>query len=124
MVEGKEGFFSDVGKGATECLAVNFRNLLTGNEVCERVAAERDDELGSDERDLGVEPGLAGGDFFRERIAIVRRAVLDDIGDVDVLSPEVDAFEHYGQVLSRCPDKGYPLQILTLSWRLTDEQDV
>src|SRR5688500_4789968 len=94
--------------------------------VQERLGGEesqREDDLWPDELDLPDEVGAARLDFVRQRIAVVGRAVLEDVADEDVLPPQVNRLEDLGEELSGGPDEGAPAGILIRSGRFTNDDE-
>src|SRR5215831_18682587 len=65
----------------------------TAGEELRREVAERCDYLRLDQLDLAEEVRLARHDLVRLRVAVAGRATLEDVRDVDVLTPELDARE-------------------------------
>ena len=70
-----------------------------------RELAERDDHLRLDDVDLPEQERLAGLDFVRLGIAVLRRPALDDVGDVDVVALEVDRLDDLRQQLAGAADE-------------------
>src|SRR5205085_600875 len=62
-------------------------------ERLRRETAERDDDFWTYELELPHKIGTARGDFFRKRIAIARRPMLEDVADEDVLALEINRRE-------------------------------
>jgi len=85
--------------------------------------AEGADHPGLDHLDLLKQKRLAGLDFIRKRIAVVRRAALDDICDVDIGPRKADRFQELVQQAAGGSHKGFALPILVESWGFTDEHD-
>ena len=55
------------------------------------VAANEQDDFGVKQADLFKEVGGVEGNFFRQRVSVLRRAATDDVGNVDIfLRVEVD----------------------------------
>ena len=54
---------------------------------------EAADDLGTDDRELLLQEWIAGGDFIRFRIAVVRRPALQDVADVDVFAFQIDRLD-------------------------------
>ena len=61
--------------------------------------AEGADHLGFDQLDLLEEKWLAGLDLVRLGVAVLRRAALDDVGDVYVVALQADRFDDLRQEL-------------------------
>ena len=53
----------------------------------------------------------------------MRRAALDDVGDVDLRPVEIDHFEHIIEQLAGRPDKRQPLQVFLFAGAFADEHD-
>src|SRR3954454_19694774 len=106
-------------------LPVHLRDprLPAGEELRREVAERRDDDR-LDERDLPEEMGLARLDLVELRIAIARRAALEDIRDVDVGARHPDPAEQPLEQLSRLADERDALLVLVEARRLADEHDV
>ena len=71
--------------------------------------------------DLLEQERLAGRDLVRLGIAIPRRAALDHVGDVDIVTRHADGFDDLGQQLPGAADEGLPLTILIGPRGLADE---
>ena len=90
-----------------------------------REAPERDDDPGLQQLDLAQQPGLALRDLDRVGIAVVRRAALDHVRDVDlVLAVQPHRGEHAVEQLAGAADEGQALAVLLLARRLADDQPV
>src|SRR3972149_4037476 len=76
-------------------LAVNLADGVTGREPGQRVAAQADDDLGPDELDLVLEVLTAGLHLPRERVAVVGRAALDNVGDEHLLPAQADGADEF-----------------------------
>ena len=78
---------------------------------------------GMAERDLPLQPFAAAFLLHVLRVTVVRRAALDDVGDVDLRSVEIDHFEHIIEQLAGRPDKRQPLQVFLFAGAFADEHD-
>ena len=67
---------------------------------------------------------LAGRDLLLHRVAVARRAALQDVGDEDVGALQPDAAEQLVEQLSRLADEGDPLLVLVEAGRLADEHQL
>src|SRR5262249_60159211 len=56
-------------------------------------------------------------------IAVLRWTTLDDIENVDLLSPQADSSDDTVQELTGCADKWFPLHVLIVPWRFPDEHE-
>src|SRR5262245_2809212 len=65
-----------------------------------REGTKRHDHARLDEIDLPVEKRLTRRDFVRLRIAILRRAALEDVGDVDVAPLELNRLDDLREQLT------------------------
>ena len=89
-----------------------------------RELPQRDDDLGADQLELPEEEGLAARDLVGLRVPVVGRPTLDDVGDVDVLPPDLHPLgDDLGQQLAGPADERLPLQVLVPARRLTDEDE-
>ena len=87
--------------------------------------AERDDDRRLDQLELAVEPARAVGDLRRRRVAVVRRAALEDVGDEDVLARDPDLRRAAGSAACPArPTNGTPSRSSSAPGRLADEQEV
>lgn len=87
-------------------------------------AAETDDDLRTDQRNLLGEPQAAGLLLNVQGVAVFRRAALYHVGDIDFAAIQVDQLQHIVQQLAGTAHKGFALQILLLARALTDEHDL
>src|SRR5690606_13545145 len=83
--------------------------------------AHGQEQLRPDEGGLLVEDREVGLDLGRERVAVVRRAALEDVRDVDLVALEVDRFEDLVEELPRAPDERLAEAVLVGPRRLTDD---
>ena len=103
--------------------------LRSHQGLCRR-RAQRDYNLGLDERDLGLQPWLAGGDFPRARFlveaALAHRLpleVLHNVGDVNLFPVESFLFKAGIEQLAGGADKGMALEILLIARLFAYEHD-
>src|SRR6476620_4780057 len=89
-----------------------------------REVAERCDHFRLDQLDLAKEVRLARLDLVLLRVAVAGWAALEDVRDIDVLAPEVDAGEQPLEQLPRLADEGDALLVLVEAGRLADEHQV
>ena len=85
--------------------------------------AEADDDRRIDECDLPLQPFAAAFLFHELRVAIVRRAAFNNVGDVDLCPVEIDHFEHIIEQFAGRADKRQTLQIFLFAGAFTDEHD-
>src|SRR5439155_24593255 len=102
-------------------LAMDPADGHSGEVASERIAAEGDNHQGLDDADLLCEPAGAGVDFCRQRIAVARRATLDDIRDEDLVPFEPDAPEQLLEELAGGADERAGLLVVVISRRFADE---
>src|SRR5882724_906515 len=82
-------------------LAPQLAQTLSGVEQrFGRGAAERHDHLGPDKRELAVKVRHAGCHLVRQRLAVLRRPTLHDIGDVYIFAPKSDSLDDLVQQLA------------------------
>ncbi len=85
---------------------------------------ERADHAGLDELDLRCQPALAVLDLGRERIAVARRAALEDVGDEHLVAAKTDLGEQAVEQGTRLADERQSLAVLVGPGRLADEHEV
>ena len=86
-------------------------------------AAQADHDLGLQDAELFPQPGHTGLALGRERVAVLGRAALDDVGDVAVLVPvQVDGKQVFIQQLAAAAHKRQALLILALAGTLAHKQ--
>src|SRR5688500_17606409 len=108
-----------------ELPAPDSRDRRVGLEqALRRELAERDDDLRPDRVNLPEQERLALRHFVRLRIAVARRPAFDDVGDVDIFTPEVDGFDDPVQELSGTADERLALDVLIRAGRFADEHQV
>lgn len=72
---------------------------------------------------LIFQPVDAGVLLLGQRVAVLGRPALDDVGDVDIPFPvEVDGLEHFIEQLAAAADEGLSLEVFVLAGALADEQ--
>src|SRR5207245_7912562 len=71
--------------------------------------------------ELPLEERLAGEQLVGLGVAVVRRAALDGVADVDVLAPQAHRLDHLRQQLAGLAHERVTLQVLVLARRLADE---
>ena len=86
--------------------------------------AERCDHLRLDQLDLAEEMRLARLDLVRLRIAVAGGPALEDVRDIDVVAPELDAGEQAVEQLPGLADERDALLVLVEARRLADEHQV
>lgn len=124
MIEREEVVSVDVGEFIVEECAVDLRYALSREKITHRMAAEENDELRLDEVELFVEPRATRFFLGWFRIAIIRRAVFDDIRDVDVLALKADIAEHLVEEFTCSTDEWHALFILRLARCFTDKDNL
>src|SRR5581483_11696927 len=106
-------------------LPVHLRDAeRPAGEKLRREVAERRDDDGLDQLDLAEEMALAGLDLVRLRVAVARRAALEDVRDVDVCACEADLCEQLLEQLAGLADERQALLVLVETGRLADEHQV
>lgn len=78
---GGESLAVDLGDGSDLVFEVVFSHYLGHG-----IAAQRGDDLGLDEVDKLVEERGVGGNFFGFGIAVVRRTIVKEAGDEDLIA--------------------------------------
>ncbi len=86
--------------------------------------SERHDGPGRDQTDLFLEKWHARGHFVRLRIAVVGRAALQNVGDVDLLALHPHRLDDLGEKLPRAADESQTLNVLFVARGLPHEQEV
>ena len=82
------------------------------------------DDLGSDDGDLLHQMRAAGLDLVGQRVAVVGRAALDHVGDVDVGPGEADLAQKLGEQLAGRPHERLALFVLVKARPFAYEQQV
>ena len=103
-------------------LAVNAADALAGDELIERVAPQRHDDQGVYGGDLAVEVGIAGADLVGFRVAVVRWATFDDVGDEDLLPAHADGAEQAFEKLTGGANERPALLVFVEAGGFADEQ--
>ena len=104
-------------------LATPWMRLIfsPGKNLAIEKQAESHDHPRVDRLDLAVEVGQAGGQLIRERIAVVRRPVLDHVGDEHLLAAQPDRAQQVVEELPGGADEGAPLLVLVPAGGLSDQ---
>ena len=86
-------------------------------------ASKADYDLGLDQPELLPQPRHAGFALGGQRVAVLGRAALDDVGDIAVLcAVKVDGKQVFVQQLAAAPHKGQTLLVLALAGALAHKQ--
>ena len=96
---------------------------LAVEERLGRDVAQRAEELRLDELDLLHQVGHAGGHLVELGRAVVRRAALENVGDVHPIPLHPDLHERLRQELTGPTDEGLALKILIAAGRLAHEHE-
>src|SRR2546422_3015684 len=86
--------------------------LLRVEQQLGRKIAERHDDRGIDEAELGLEIRAAGVDLDGERVAVAGWAALHHVGDVDRPAVEADLLDETGEELAGAADERLALEVL------------
>ena len=86
-----------------------------------RDASETDNNLGPQQRDLTAKIADAGVLLHAERVAVFRRAALDDVGDIHIVALEADDLEHVIEQMTGPADEWHALRILVRAGAFADE---
>src|SRR5882672_2061590 len=81
------------------------------------------EERGPEERQLLLQIREALLHLLRRRHAVLGRAALEHVADVDLLALQIDGGDHLVEELSRASDEGKSLEIFVPPRRLTDEHE-
>ena len=119
MVDGED----DEPVGGASGVAVDARDRVAREELGHRVPAEGDDDPRTQNLEMATKPNVAGGDLLGQRIAVLRWAVTDDIGDEDLAAVEADAREQLVEELAGRAHERPSLQVLVVAGRLAEEED-
>ena len=84
---------------------------------------ERHDDLGLQDLEVALQPDVAGGDLVRKRVAVLRRAVPDDVGDEYLAAIQSDVRQELVEQLPGGSDEGPSLEILVVSRCFAQEED-
>ena len=120
----EEGVVSHQGLAAEARLAMDAADAFIWEVARHAEAAQRGDDGRLDDGQLLVQPGLAGEDFVGARIAVVGRAVLDDVGDEDLLTLHVDQAQQVLEVIAGAPDERQAAPVFVKAGAFTNEDDV
>lgn len=94
-------------------LTTQFCNPHLGSQQrLHRNIAKADDDFRLNRLDLAQQERMTRLYFIRFGITIIRRAALDDVGDVDVGTFKPHRLDHASQQLPGATDKRFPLKIL------------
>src|SRR5512132_2665796 len=96
---------------------------LTWQELAHRVTAERHDDARLQQGEMALQPYVAGGYLFGQRVAVLGRAMPHDVGDEHLASVQPDVRQELVEELSCGSDEGPTLEILVVSGRLAKEED-
>ena len=83
--------------------------------------AETADDFRTDGGELSSQKWIAGRDFVRFGIAVVRRPAFQDVADVDVFALEIDGFDDLREKLAGASDERQTLLVFVEARRFTDE---
>ena len=72
---------------------------------------------------MALQPDVAGGHLVRQRVAVLRRAVPDDVGDEDLAPIEADVQQELVEQLPGGSHEGPSLEILVVPGRFAQEED-
>ena len=103
------------------------RSRASGDFAAEQIGggggSESDDDLRADNVDLAEEKLRAGVGFFGLGDAVLRRAALDDVGDVDIGALETHGDDHVVEELAGATDEGQALRVFVSSRTFADEHE-
>jgi hypothetical protein len=102
---------------------VHVGDLRRGREVLQRVPPQRDDQPRRDDLQLALQERHPVGDLRGARIAVLRRARLDDIRDPHVLAREARRGQQLVEQPARTPDERPAERVLGRPRRLAHEDD-
>jgi hypothetical protein len=88
------------------------------------MAAEDEDDLGLDHRELARQVWRASLRLVWHRVTVLRRPALEHVGDVDVGAAQADAGKERVEKLSCSADERLTLTVLVEAGRLSDDEDV
>src|SRR5262249_44843940 len=86
--------------------------------------AERADQLRFDRVDLAPQERLAGIDFVRFRLPVLRRPTLYDVGDVYLLARQMNRLQDLSKELSRPAHERDPLRVFIGSRPFADQHQL
>jgi len=101
---------------------LGYRHIHT-HERLRRKSAKAADNLGIEAFDLTFEEGTALGHLSGLRIPVTRRAALEDVTDVHVVSLDSDRLDDLGQKLAGPPHEGDTLPVFVRPWSLANEYE-
>src|SRR3989337_2882296 len=103
-------------------LAVHLADGVARGEPGQGVAPQAHDDPGLYQLDLPLEVLSAGIDLPGERVAVVRRATLDDVRDEHLVAAQTDGRDQLVQEAPGRADQGARLLVLVEARRLAHEQ--
>src|SRR3990172_4613753 len=103
-------------------LAMHLADRFARGEPGPGGASQADDDPGLYQLDLPLEVLSAGIDLAGKRVAVVRRAALDDVRDEHLVAAPADGGDQLVQEASGRADEGARLLVLVEARRLADEQ--
>ena len=118
---------SPPGAGRRVCRpagAVGAADRRPGHEAGHRVATEGHDQGRVQDLELSSQERGAGGDLVGLRVAVLRRAALDDVRDEDVLAPPADRAEQADEEVAGPAHERAALAILVHPGTLSHEDDL
>ena len=123
---GQKELETRAGVGAVEQTAVFLSHHHIPTDQCApSYSAEGDDEPWFYHYDLLLKVvRRASFDFIVGRVAVLGRAALDDIGDINFLALEPCNLKEFVQKFSRRADEWLPLNVLVVSGGLSHEHDL
>ena len=86
--------------------------------------AEADNQRRVQKSHLTVKPDPAGRGLRRKGIAITRRTAFEDVGDIDLISIEVDDLHHVVKQFPGRARERNPLQVFLLSGGFAHEEEI
>src|SRR5439155_13806006 len=89
-----------------------------------REAAQRDDQGRIEDLQLSLQEWPAGSDLVRQRIAIVRRPALHDVGDEDLVTRPLDRREQLDELVAGPSHERPPQAVFVEPRSLADEHDL
>src|ERR1700737_4002727 len=97
--------------------------LISGQQTCQRVPAEHQDDFRLDQPELLLEIRRAGLRLGRLRIPVAGRPALEDVRDEDLAPGETETTKKLVEQLASRADERLALQVLVLAGRLADDHD-
>src|SRR5262245_10229 len=95
-----------------------------GEEACQRVASQRDDDPGVDGGDLAGKIARTSGDLLRLELMPLRQAMLDHIGEVDLSPAESGQPQELVEKDTRGAGKWGAAAVVVVTRCLTNEHDL